>query len=156
MEDGAVGMEVAMMVWSARNSGSYGGGGEFNGMSGKHEESKGNYGNGGAGGKAGQKFAKVTYLATQITALVEEMNRRIIDEGAKITDADGNEIALTLEQLNEKYDTLLAENANVDANLETESLKFDSENLIYIGMLVATVTAMADGFTSLAKKTDMS
>ena len=112
--------------------------------------------NSGNGGKAGQKFAKVTYLATQITALVKEMNRRIIDEGAKITDADGNEIALTLAQLNEKYDTLLAENANVDANLETESLKFDSENLIYIGMLVATVTAMAVGFTSLAKKTDMS
>ena len=117
------------------------------------EDNKRNYAR---GSQAGQKFAIVTYLATQITALVKEMNRRIIDEGAKITDADGNEIALTLAQLNTKYESLLAENANVDAHLETESLKFDSENLIYIGMLVATVTAMAVGFTSLAKKTDMS
>ncbi len=104
---------------------------------------------------AGEKFAKVTYLATKITALVKEINRRI-EAGDKITDADGNEIALTLEQLDEKYKSILAENANVDANLETESLKFDSENLLYIGMLVATVTAMAVGFTSLAIKTDMS
>ena len=104
--------------------------------------------------EAGQKFAIVTYLATQITALVEEMNRRI-NAGATITDADGNEIALTLAQLNKKYDALLAENANVDAHLETESLKFDSENLIYIGMIVATITTMAVGFTSLAKRTDM-
>lgn len=111
--------------------------------------------NGGNAGKAGQKFATVTYLATQITALVEEMNRRITG-GAKITDADGNEIALTLAQLNKKYDALLAENANVDANLETETLKLDSENLVYIGMLIATITVMAVGFTSLAKKTDMS
>jgi hypothetical protein len=104
---------------------------------------------------AGQKFATVTYLATQITALVEEMNRRI-NLGYTITDDDGNEIALTLAQLKEKYDTLLAGNTNVDANLETETLKFDSENLVYIGMLIATITVMAVGFTSLAKKTDMS
>ena len=109
--------------------------------------------NSGNGGKAGQKFATVTYHATKIKALVEEINRRIM-AGEKITDAEGNEIALTLAQLNEKYDSLLKENANVDAHLETESLKFDSENMIYIGMLVATITAMAIGFTSLAKRTD--
>ena len=102
---------------------------------------------------AGEKFAKVTYHATKIKALVEEINRRIM-AGEKITDAEGNEIALTLAQLNEKYDSLLKENANVDAHLETESLKFDTENMIYIGMLVATITAMAVGFTSLAKRTD--
>jgi hypothetical protein len=109
----------------------------------------------GSSNTAGQNFAKVTYIATKITALVEEMNRRI-NLGYTITDDDGNEIALTLAKLKEKYDALLAENANVDANLETETLKFDSENLVYIGMLIATITVMAVGFTSLAKKTDMS
>ncbi len=109
--------------------------------------------NGNSGGEAGQKFATVTYHATKIKALVEEINKRIM-EGEKITDADGNEIALTLAELNEKYDSLLKENANVDAHLETESLKFDTENMVYIGMLVATITFMAVGFTSLAKRTD--
>lgn len=110
--------------------------------------------NSGAGGKAGQKFATVTYLAMQIKALVEEMNRRI-NAGAKITDDEGNEIALTLTELNARYDEILEENANVDGHLETESLKFDSENMVYIGMLIATVTVLAVGFTSLAKRTDM-
>ena len=107
-----------------------------------------------SGNQAGQKFATVTYLAMQIKALVEEMNERIKD-GAKITDDEGNEIALTLTELNAKYDELLEENANVDGHLETESLKFDSENMVYIGMLIATVTVLAVGFTSLAKRTDM-
>ena len=107
-----------------------------------------------ASNEAGQKFAKVTYLAIQIKALVEEMNERIKD-GAKITDDEGNEIALTLTELNARYDELLEENANVDGHLETESLKFDSENMVYIGMLIATVTVLAVGFTSLAKRTDM-
>ncbi len=108
----------------------------------------------GSANTAGQKFATVTYLAMQIKALVEEMNRRIND-GAKITDDEGNEIALTLTELNARYDELLEENANVDGHLETESLKFDSENMVYIGMLIATVTVLAVGFTSLAKRTDM-
>ena len=107
-----------------------------------------------AANEAGQKFAKVTYLAMQIKALVEEMNRRI-NAGAKITDDEGNEIALTLTELNARYDEILEENANVDGHLETESLKFDSENMVYIGMLIATVTVLAVGFTSLAKRTDM-
>ena len=91
-------------------------------------------------------------LATEIKEIVEQINEKT-GNGVVLKEKDGTYISKDLDKLNTDYNRFLEkynieEGSPINGFLEIEGLKFDSENIIYIGLLLGiTATAFIGMFS---------
>ena len=90
---------------------------------------------------------KLTVLATEIKEIVEQINVLSSNDDVILKDDDGNFIAERLSELDARYKNILNPSEGI---LETEGLKFDSENMIYIGLLLGVTAATFIGISSIS------
>ena len=87
---------------------------------------------------------ELTVLATEIKEIVEQINELSSNDDVILKDDDGNFIAERLSELDARYKNILNASEGI---LETEGLKFDSENMIYIGLLLGVTAATFIGIS---------
>ena len=90
---------------------------------------------------------KLTVLASEIKEIVEQINVVSSNDDVILKDDDGNFIAERLSELDARYKNILNPSEGI---LETEGLKFDSENMIYIGLLLGVTAATFIGISSIS------
>ena len=90
---------------------------------------------------------ELTVLATEIKEIVEQINELSSNDDVILKDDDGNFIAERLSELDARYKNILNASEGI---LETEGLKFDSENMIYIGLLLGVTAATFIGISSIS------